>query len=111
MAAIEFDQHVEVVTRAKTWGEHGTEERKFANVVPLRELLQEFFGNCNWKSSQWQPMAYPPADIVLPTIDGRENRRRRITELDVEQKSLLHQLGLSLPDRLQFLPKVVKTPP
>lgn len=42
------------------------------------------------------------ADIVLPTTDGREIRLRRITEPDAEQKSLLHQLGLSLPDRLQF---------
>ena len=42
------------------------------------------------------------ADIVLPTTDGREIRLRRITEPDAEQKSLLHQLGLSLPDRLRF---------
>ena len=42
------------------------------------------------------------ADVVLPTTDGREIRLRRITEPDAEQKSLLHQLGLSLPDRLQF---------
>jgi hypothetical protein len=42
------------------------------------------------------------ADIVLPTTDGREIRLRRITEPDTEQKSLLSQLGLSLPDRLQF---------
>jgi transposase len=42
------------------------------------------------------------ADIVLPTTDGREIRLRRITEPDAEQKSLLHQLRLSLPDRLQF---------
>jgi transposase len=42
------------------------------------------------------------ADIVLPTTDGREVRLRRVTELDAEQKSLLHQLGLNLPDRLQF---------
>jgi len=41
------------------------------------------------------------ADIVLPTTDGREIRLRRITEPDTEQKSLLHQLHLSLPDRLQ----------
>jgi transposase len=37
------------------------------------------------------------ADIVLPTTDGREIRLRRITEPDTEQKSLLHQLRLSLP--------------
>src|SRR6266446_1445355 len=39
------------------------------------------------------------ADIVLPTTDGREIRLRRITEPTTEQKSLLHQLGLDLPDR------------
>jgi len=42
------------------------------------------------------------ADVVLPTTDGREVRLRRITEPDAEQKSLLHQLRLSLPDRLEF---------
>ncbi len=45
------------------------------------------------------------ADIVLPTTDGREIRLRRITEPTAEQKSLLHQLGLSLPERLDFHPK------
>ena len=41
------------------------------------------------------------ADILLPTTDGREIRLRRITEPTVDQKSLLQQLGLALPDRLQ----------
>ncbi len=41
------------------------------------------------------------ADIVLPTTDGREIRLRRITEPTDEQKALLRQLGLNLPDRLQ----------
>jgi len=41
------------------------------------------------------------ADIVLPTTDGREIRLRRITEPTTEQKSLLHQLGISLPERLK----------
>jgi transposase len=45
------------------------------------------------------------ADIVLPTTDGREVRLRRITEPTAEQKSLLHQLGLSLPERLDTHPK------
>jgi transposase len=40
------------------------------------------------------------ADIVLPTTDGREIRLRRITEPTAEQKSLLQQLRLSLPERL-----------
>ena len=45
------------------------------------------------------------ADIVLPTTEGREIRLRRITEPDTEQKSLLRQLGLTIPDRLQLHPK------
>jgi transposase len=40
------------------------------------------------------------ADIVLPTTEGREIRLRRITEPTAEQKSLLHQLNLSLPEHL-----------
>ena len=40
------------------------------------------------------------ADIVLPTTDGREIRLRRITEPTAEQKSLLQQLRMTLPDRL-----------
>jgi hypothetical protein len=39
---------------------------------------------------------------VLPTTDGRQIRLRRITEPTAEQKSLLHQLGISLPGHLQF---------
>ena len=42
------------------------------------------------------------ADIVLPTTDGREIRLRRITEPTTEQKYLLHQLGLELPERFQL---------
>jgi len=45
------------------------------------------------------------ADIVLPTTDGREIKLRRITEPTAEQKSLLQQLGLNLPDRFEFHPK------
>ena len=42
------------------------------------------------------------ADIVLPTTDGCEIRLRRITEPTSEQKLLLHQLNISLPDRFAF---------
>jgi hypothetical protein len=45
------------------------------------------------------------ADIVLPTTDGREIRLRRITEPTAEQKSLLHRLGLTLPERLKSTAK------
>ena len=42
------------------------------------------------------------ADIVLPTTDAREIRLRRITEPTSEQKALLQQLGLSLPERFEL---------
>jgi transposase len=42
------------------------------------------------------------ADIILPTTDGQEIRLRRITEPTAEQKSLLQQLGLSLPERFEL---------
>jgi len=42
------------------------------------------------------------ADIILPTTDGKEIRLRRITEPTVEQKSLLQQLGISLPGRFEL---------
>ena len=42
------------------------------------------------------------ADVILPTTDGREIRLRRITEPTTEQKLLLRQLDISLPEQLQF---------
>jgi transposase len=42
------------------------------------------------------------ADIVLPTTDGREIRLRRITEPTAEQKALLQQLGLTLPEHFEI---------
>ena len=42
------------------------------------------------------------ADIVLPTTDGREIRLRRVTTPSAEQKRLLDELSLAIPDRLSF---------
>jgi transposase len=42
------------------------------------------------------------ADILLPTTDGREIRLRRVTTPNAEQKQLLDQLGIAVPDRLSF---------
>jgi len=49
----------------------------------------------------WLLSTLQSADIVLPTTDGREIRLRCITEPTAEQKSLLQQLRLTLPDRLE----------
>ena len=47
------------------------------------------------------------ADIVLPTTDGHEIRLRRIGEPEAEQKALLQQLGLSLPERFELNRKCI----
>ena len=63
------------------------------------------------RTSQWNPfLSYAlwvtlkhllkrRAPIESKPTDGREIRLRRITEPTAEQKSLLQQLGLTLPDR------------
>jgi hypothetical protein len=74
--------------RAAAIGERGGKRQPFSPVKALTLLS-----------------TLQSADIVLPTTDGREIRLRRITEPTTEQKSLLHQLGLTLPERLNFHPK------
>ena len=39
-------------------------------------------------------------DIVLPTVEGREIRLRRITKLDDQQQNILHQLQVQWPELL-----------
>jgi len=74
----------------------------YALWVTLKHLLAG-------KQSQWSAAralaelaTLQSADIVLPTTDGREIRLRRITEATAEQKRLLNELGIELPDPLQF---------
>ena len=88
----------------------------YALWVTLKHLLQRQSTLISNSSGASVAKAQPPtpmkalallsklhsADIVLPTTDGREIRLRRVTEPTVEQKSLLHLLGISLPERLSF---------
>ena len=74
----------------------------FALWVTLKHLLAG-------KQSEWSAArslaalaTLQSADIVLPTTDARQIRLRRITEPTAEQKRLLSQLGIELPDQLQF---------
>ena len=74
----------------------------YALWVTLKHLLAG-------KQSEWSASralaelaTLQSADIVLPTTNGREIRLRRVTEPTAEQKRLLGQLGIDLPDHLQF---------
>ena len=40
-------------------------------------------------------------DVVLPTRQGVEIRKRCVTKPSEHQQILLHQLGLNLPSRLK----------
>jgi hypothetical protein len=42
-------------------------------------------------------------DIVLPTVEGREIWLRRVSKLDEQQQSILHQLKITQPERLEPL--------
>jgi transposase len=74
----------------------------YALWVTLKHLLQR-------KQPQYSPAralaalaTLHSADIVLPATDGREIRLRRITEPTEEQKRLLLQLDIKLPQQLQI---------
>jgi transposase len=78
----------------------------YALWVTLKHLLKRQPDAGHESPSQHSPMTalallsnLHSADIILPTTDGQEIRLRRITEPTPEQKSLLHQLGIVLPQR------------
>jgi transposase len=47
------------------------------------------------------------ADVVLPTIDGRELRLRCIVRPDADQAALLDRLGVEVPQRIRIRPELV----
>jgi len=52
-------------------------------------------------------------DIVLPLVDGRELKLRRVSRPDPQQAEILTRLGLDLPERIGtdtvHVPDVVQT--
>jgi transposase len=74
----------------------------YALWVTLKHLLQRNHSELSPARALALLSTLQSADIVLPTTDGRELRLRRITEPSPEQKQLLQQLKISLPDHLKF---------
>lgn len=74
----------------------------YALWVTLKHLLK----GSGSKLSPMQALALAStlhsADIVLPTTDGRQIRLRRITTPTREQQTLLEQLHIHIPDRLNL---------
>jgi transposase len=89
-------------------------------------ILVCFLAYVCWKTlEQWQQRAglgHTPrtilaalhriqsADIVLPTIDGRDLRLRCIVRPDADQATLLDRLGLEVPQRIRIRPELVLYP-
>ena len=74
----------------------------YALWVTFRHLLKRTHADVSPGRALSLLATLQSADIVLPTTDGREIRLRRITQPNAEQKLLLDQLGITLPERLSF---------
>ncbi len=81
----------------------------YALWVTLKHLLKARRSDLSPSKALSLLSTIQSADIVLPTTDGREIRLRRVTRPETEQKKLLDQLRLAIPDRLDFNPDVVQT--
>jgi hypothetical protein len=77
----------------------------YALLVTLKHLLKRKQSACSPAQALGLMSRLHSADIVLPTVEGRELRLRRITEPEAEQRTLLHTLQLQLPERLDPMPK------
>ena len=74
----------------------------YALWVTLKHLLRRSHSDLSPARALALLSTLQSADIVLPITDGRELRLRRITEPSPEQKKLLHQLRIILPERLEM---------
>jgi transposase len=74
----------------------------YALWVTLKHLLRRSHSDLSPARALALLSTLQSVDIVLPTTDGRELRLRRITEPSPEQKQLLQQLKITLPEHLEF---------
>jgi transposase len=73
----------------------------YALWVTLKHLLKQSHSSLSPARALATLAGLHSADIVLPTTDHREIRLRRITTPNEDQRLLLHQLGITLPERLK----------
>jgi transposase len=75
----------------------------YALQVTLKHLLKRSGSECSPAQALKRLAEIRSVDIVLPTVEGREIWLRRIARLDEQQQSILHQLKMTLPERLEPL--------
>jgi transposase len=73
----------------------------YALLVTLKHLLKRAGSEYSPANVLKRLAELYSVDIVLPTVEGREIWLRRITKLDDEQRQILYQLQLPLPERLE----------
>jgi hypothetical protein len=74
----------------------------YALWVTLKPLLRRSHSDLSPARALALLSTLQSADIVLPTTDGRDLRLRRIPEPSPEQKQLLRQLRITLPERFNL---------
>ncbi len=75
----------------------------YALQVTLKHLLKRSGSEYSPAEALKRLSELYSVDIVLPTVEGREIWLRRIAQLDEQQQSVLHQLNITLPERLEPL--------
>ena len=75
----------------------------YALQVTLKHLLKRSGSEYSPAQALKRLAEIRSVDIVLPTVEGREIWLRRIAKLDEQQQSILHQLKITLPERLEPL--------
>jgi transposase len=75
----------------------------YALQVTLKHLLKRSGSEYSSTQALKRLAEIRSVDIVLPTLGGREIWLRRIARLDEQQQSILHQLKITLPERLEPL--------
>jgi len=75
----------------------------YALQVTLKHLLKRSGSEYSPTQALKRLAEIRSVDIVLPTLEGREIWLRRIARLDEQQQSILHQLKITLPERLEPL--------
>ncbi|HEX8815311.1 MAG TPA: IS1634 family transposase [Terriglobales bacterium] len=75
----------------------------YALQVTLKHLLKRSGSEYSPAQTLKRLAEIRSVDIVLPTVEGREIWLRRIAQLDEQQQRILHQLKMTLPERLEPL--------
>jgi len=75
----------------------------YALQVTLKHLLKRSAAEYSPAEALKRLAEIRSVDIVLPTVEGREIWLRRVAKLDEQQQRILHQLKITLPERLEPL--------